>query len=85
MLDGLESLSSEATRPCARRLAVFLTASRGASAHHPRALWGRVCPVMCKDLRERLVNGTGMPHQIAETEQDDQHADDNGPCFHGCL
>ena len=30
---------------------------------------------MCKDLRERLVNRTGMLHQIAETEQDYQHAD----------
>jgi hypothetical protein len=57
----------------------------GRQAHHTAVLWCGVCPIMCKDLRERLVNRTGMLHQIAETEQHYQHADDDGPCFHGCL
>jgi hypothetical protein len=41
----------------------------GRQAHHTAVLWCGVCPIMCKDLRERLVNRTGMLHQIAETEQ----------------
>ena len=51
-------------------------------AHHTAVLWGGVCSIMCKDLRERLVkNRTGMLHQIAETEQHYQHADDMAHVF----
>jgi hypothetical protein len=34
------------------------------------ALWG-LCPVVLEDLRECLVNRTGMLHQIADREQED--------------